>query len=382
MLKAHLGYNKKWSGVWAVTVCLLLMLPSIAVAEETPALDASLKPILPLVRADVQAGLDFCGEPVPFDLDQVRERFEKEMMLTLWNRPQVILWLKRTSRYLPLIEEMLRAEGVPDDLKFIPIVESALRAHAGSRKGAIGYWQFLSTTGRRYGLTINRYIDERRNIRTSTRAAIQYLKDLQNQFGTWTMAAAGYNMGEEGLEAEVLVQETQDYYNLYLPLETQRFVFRILAVKLIFSDPERYTFTMLPQDYYQPLLAEEVQLDVFQEIPIQLVARAAETEFKTIKDFNPELRGHYLRPGNYTLYIPQGNADGFDNRFRTLAADYQERRQERIYVVKEGDNLSLIAERFRVPLAALLIWNRLNLKQPIHPGDRLIIYPAGDQSEN
>jgi hypothetical protein len=338
--------------------------------------------LVPLVHADAQSNLDFCGEPVPLDLGQVRERFEKEMLLTLWNRPQVVLWLKRTSRFFPLIEKMLREADVPEDLKFIPIVESALRAHAGSRKGAVGYWQFLATTGRRYDLTIDRYIDERRNLRASTRAAIQYLKDLKDQFGTWTMAAAAYNMGEEGLEAEVIVQETQNYYDLYLPLETQRFVFRILTVKLIYADPVRYHFELLPQDYYQPLDTDQVQLDVFQEIPIQLVAKAAATEFKTIKDLNPELRGHYLRSGNYELYIPQGQAAGFDARFRTLADTYQAQRQERIYVVKAGDNLSLIAERFRVPLAALLIWNRLSLKQPIHPGDRLIIYPAAEQAEN
>jgi soluble lytic murein transglycosylase-like protein len=155
--------------------------------------------------------LSFCGERVPLENREVRERFEKELLLSIWNRPQVILWLKRSRRYLPCIENMLRESGMPDDLKYLAIAESALRPHAGSRKGAVGFWQFLEDTGQKYGLIINENIDERRNLFASTRAAIKYFKALYQSMGAWTLAVAAYNMGEEGLQAEMMVQHIRDY---------------------------------------------------------------------------------------------------------------------------------------------------------------------------
>jgi hypothetical protein len=142
--------------------------------------------------------LEFCGEPVPLEIQEVRERIEKELLLSLWHRPQVILWLKRSRRYMPHIEEVLRSQGMPDDLKYVAIAESALRPHARSRKGAVGFWQFMTYTGQQYDLIIDRRIDERRNIFASTRAAIRYLSDLYDTFGSWALAAAAYNMGKRG----------------------------------------------------------------------------------------------------------------------------------------------------------------------------------------
>ena len=174
-----------------------------------------------------------CGEKVPLDRSEVTERFEKEMLLALGDRPQVFLWLKRTSRYFPTIERELAEKGLPDDLKYLAIAESALRVHSGSPKGALGVWQLIPQTARNYGLSVNDQIDERRNFHLSTPAALAYLKDLYNQFGSWSLSLAAYNMGEEGLKAELLEQGIVDYYRLYLPLETQRFLFRILVIKLI-----------------------------------------------------------------------------------------------------------------------------------------------------
>jgi membrane-bound lytic murein transglycosylase D len=318
---------------------------------------------------------EFCGEVVPIGEQQVKERLEKELLLSLWNRPQVILWLKRSKRYLPHIEEILRKEGVPDDLKYVAIAESALRPHAHSRKGAVGFWQFMKYTGRKYGLTIDSRIDERRNIFASTSAAIRYLGNLHEIFGSWTLAAAAYNMGEEGLLAEILEQGNSDYYSLHLPLETQRYILRIIAIKLILEDPARYGFYLTEEDYYPPLDFERVRVECADETPIRIVAQAAGTTFKNIKELNPEVRGHYLPEGSYALLIPKGGAEDFQARYRSLVREWSSNQQERIYFVKEGDNLTAIAERFGVPLASLLIWNRLNPRATIHPGDRLIIYP-------
>jgi hypothetical protein len=321
--------------------------------------------------------LSFCGESVPLADPEIRERLERELLISLWQRHQALLWIKRSSRYFPVIERILKQEGLPEDLKFVPVAESALRPHAGSRKGATGYWQFMPHTGRKYGLTVNSDIDERRNIFASTRAAARYFKELYEMFGSWTLAAAAYNMGEGGLTAEILEQETEDFYKLYLYLETQAYIFRILSAKLIVSSPENYGFVLKESDYYRPVESRQVSVLCERETPIRVVAKAAETHFKVIKDLNPEILGHHLAEGCYVLRVPPEGAEGFEARFKRETAAFVEDSRRRIYVVQSGDNLSAIARRFDVPLAALLIWNSIDPGRPIHPGDRLVVYPRG-----
>ena len=356
--------------------CLIIVVWTGADAWSRP--DLELEPSqFPSLMTSIRTNgsLDFCGEPVVLEEQEIRERLEKELLLTLWDRPQVILWIKRSARYLPLIEELLKEQHMPDDLKYIAIAESALRPHVGSPKKAIGFWQFMTATGRKYGLKIDLEKDERRNISKSTHAAIMYFKDLYDLFGSWTLAAAAYNMGEEGLQAEILAQKTNNYYRLYLPLETQRYVFRIISAKIILENPEKYGFQFKQEDLYPPLRFEPVTIECFQEIPILIVAQAADTYFKRIKDLNPEIRGYFLAVGTHTILIPGGSARGFHDRFKVLVDKWLAERKERIYVVKEGDNLTTIAERFNIPLPVLVIWNRLGQKKYIHPGDRLVIYP-------
>ena len=355
-------------------VLIILTGAGIAVGQELGTQSPSAWPSL-MASVKITEPIDFCGEPVLLDSQEMRERLEKELLLTIWDRPQVALWIKRTTRYLPIIEKMLSENEMPDDLKYVAIAESALRPHVGSSKGAIGFWQFLESTGQKYGLRINAEIDERRNIFASTLAAINYFKDLYQMLGSWTLAAAAFNMGELGLQAEIVSQKTNDYYQLYLPLETQRYIFRIVSAKIILSDPQRFGFEFTDQDLYPPLVFDRIHLECFQDTPIHIVAQAANTQFKTIKDLNPEIRGHFLAAGMHSLLIPKGAADGFDTRFKELVQQWVAENRERVYVVKKGDNLTTIAERFNVPLPALLIWNRLDGKKAIHPGDRIVIYP-------
>ena len=357
---------------YAAALLLVLLFTGSGVHGET--LEPSRIPSL-ISSTRIKTPVDFCNETVPLGNQKIRERMEKELLLTLWDRPQVILWMKRSKRYLPLIETMLAKHHLPDDLKYISVIESALRPHVGSPKGALGFWQFMSSTGRKYGLTVDREIDERRNIFAATRSAIDYLKDLHEKFGSWTLAAAAFNMGEQGLEAEILSQATDNYYDLYIPLETQRYMFRILSAKLILSSPQKYGFILKPQDYYPPLQYDPIEIDIDQQTPIQLIARAAKTTFKAIKDLNPEIRGHHIGKGNYNILIPKDSAKGFDKRLNALRKQWQSNKQKKIHVVKDGENLSTIAELYNVPLPALLIWNRLNPSKPIHPGNRLIIAP-------
>jgi LysM repeat protein len=318
--------------------------------------------------------VSFCGEPVPLEKAEAREKLEKELLLILWNRPQVILWLKRATRYFPYIEKTLALNQMPEDLKYVAVVESALLPHAGSSKGAIGYWQFIRSTGRNYDLTINRNIDERRNFYASTKAAVAYLKYLHSLFNSWTLAAAAYNVGEDRIKDEIKSQKVEDFYDFYLPLETQRYIFKIAAVKLILSDPSRYGFNLKPEDYYKPIPFDRVKLTLRFRTPLQLIAEASGVNFKGIKNLNPEIRGHDLPKGNYIIAVPEGSGENFHNNFNVLAKKWQKENRLHIYIVKRGDNLSIIAERHQVSLPALMAWNGLSPSSYIHPGEKLVIY--------
>lgn len=336
----------------------------------------------PMLSALVLEGqVTICGEPVPMNDPQVRERFEKEMLICLDNRAQVILWLKRSTRYFPLIEEELSKNGLPEDIKYLAVAESALRVHSGSPKGAMGIWQLMPQTAKKYGLLVDDDFDERRNPYLSTTAAVNYLKDLKGEFDSWSLALAAYNMGEEGLYAQILEQGTDDYYRLYLPLETQRFIFRILSVQMIFQTPEKYGFTLSKNDFYPPLQFSSVSINAFEQIPLRLIADAAKTDFTTIKNLNPEIRGYYLATGIRKVNIPQEGKKGFLRRLQEGIEADAKIRKHRIYMVTPGDSLSAIAVKFDVPLAALLIWNGLGVDSVIHPGQPLVIYPGKPREE-
>ncbi len=322
----------------------------------------------------VNKPLSFCGENVPLDNREVLERLEKELLLILSDRAQIILWIKRSNRYMPYIEKMLDENDMPQDLKYVAIIESALRPHAGSRKGAIGFWQFMKETGLNYGLIIDKYKDERRNIFASTKAAIYYFRALYADFRSWTLSAAAYNMGEDRLKSEIQEQKVSDYYNLYLSLETQRYMLRIIAAKLILSDPENYGFILNQEDLYPPLQFDRIHLTLPQIVPIHIIAQSAGTHFKAIKDLNPELRGHYICEGIHSILVPKGSAVDFHPRFEEAFAEWSVENKEQTYLVKKGDNLTEIAERFNVSLQNLLIWNNLKPKNHIHPGDQLTVY--------
>jgi membrane-bound lytic murein transglycosylase D len=318
---------------------------------------------------------EFCGETVPLESPQVRERLERDFFFLLWDRPQVILWMKRSGRYFPYVEKMLKESGMPDDLKYVAVIESALRRRIASSSGAVGFWQFGQDTGRRYGLVINESIDQRRNFVASTHAAVRYFQDLYAKYRSWTLAVAAYNLGEKRLGAAILEQETKDYYQLYLPGETQRYVFRVLCAKLIMSAPDRFGFIFSEEDFYRPMDSEEVRVDCPHNIPVQIIARAAKTNFKTIKDLNPEILCDHLPRGGYSIMVPKGASEGFLARYQDLLAKPLAADKEGGYVVKTGDTLSSIAERFGVPLAALIAWNHLDPKRPILPGKRIVVRP-------
>jgi hypothetical protein len=353
----------------ALAIALLATDAGAQAVDAEPALDFSAL----IQAARIKGPLDFCGEPVPLEDPDVRERMEREVLVALANPHQVILWIKRSRQYLAPIEEALRKHHLPQDLKYLSVAESALRPHAGSSKGAMGFWQFIDATGRKYGLRVDSEMDERRNIASSTDAAIAYLRELRDMFGSWTLAVAAFNMGENGLRSDISQQDTRDYYRLYLPLETQRYVFRVLITKLILENPDHYGFRLEPEDIYPPYAAERITLETDREISLLTVAQAADTYFKRIKDLNPEIRGYRLMPGRHSLLVPKGSASQFHLRLSKLMDQMPKKPEEVVYVVKEGDTLSEIAERHKVSLSDVRAWNRLDPKKPIQPGMRLVI---------
>lgn len=340
-----------------------------AAPPEQPHLNYPDFPIIP-------AGpVTFCGERVPVEIQDVKERFEREILISSLDHAQALLWLKRSRRYLPYIEQALKENGMPDDLKYIVVAESALKPFAISNKGAVGYWQFIPETGKSYGLAVNGNKDERRNFFASTRAALSYLKNLHGMLGSWTLAAAAYNMGEEGLLAEIHEQETDNFYRLYLPNETQRYIFRILSIKLIMQEPAKYGFMLTDKEYYSPILFDMVNLECAADIPVKIIAKSANCSFKEIMDLNPEIRGYFLPKGKHTILIPKGSSDGFAKRYERLLNNFLSDKDKHVYVVKKGETLYSIAKMFDVPVLSISIWNRLDRRTlSVRPGDRLVIY--------
>ena len=326
--------------------------------------------------------LTFCNEPVPLSEADIKERLEREMLLSLDNSDDVILWLKRANRYFPHIEKVLKDKSLPDDLKYIAIAESGLKPHAASNKGAVGYWQFIESTGIKYGMEISNDIDERRNLVSSTQAAANYLKDLYALFGSWTLAAAAYNMGEEGLKTELLMQKVNNYYKLYLNQETSRYIFRILAAKIIMTDPEKYGYDLASEDLYHEVKFDRVEITVKEAVPLYIIAQAARTYFKVIKDLNPHFKSYYLPAGKYKLMLPRGAAMGFSERFENIMSQWLAEKKGHIYIVRRGDNLSTIAARFNVPVKAIMIWNSITNGKKIAPGDKLFIFSSDFQQAN
>ncbi len=367
----------------AILLCLLIPVPAGAQPPPTAGTPPDIQLMLTATR--MEGPLDFCGEPVPLTDPDIKERFEKEILLLLDKPAQVILWLKRMGRYMPYIETALRQNRAPDDLKYTAIIESSLLPHIGSHAGAVGYWQFIRSTGIKYGLTIGRDFDDRRNLVDSTLAAIHYYKDLYAEFGSWTLAVAAYNMGEAGLRRRIREQGVRDFYKLYLPLETQRHLLKIAAVKRILENPETFGYHLNPEDYYTPIPSDQVQITCPDETPIRLIAEAAGTYFKKIKDLNPEIRGNNMPRGTHSLQVPRSGSAGFGSRYAQLLAQWEANQPGRktrqaatqkklTYTVRSGDSLGRIAVQFGVSVADLARWNGLDHRKPIYPGQRLVIF--------
>jgi len=255
--------------------------------------------------------VSLCGEHFPLEDRNVWENLDREFLLALSNEAQVLLWMKRARRYFPWIEKKLKEMGLPDDLKYVTITESSLRPEAVSSSGAAGIWQFIPSTGERYGMRKNRNIDERFDFFKATEGALAYLKSLYGEFKSWTISMAAYNAGENRVRKEIDLQKTRSYFYLDLPMETERYVYKIAVAKIILSDPERYGYSLEEKEFYHPLQVERVQIELTQPLPIMEVAKATGFFYKEIKEMNPHLFEETIPPGIHFLNLPPGTSEKF-----------------------------------------------------------------------
>tara|TARA_R100000935_G_C2828509_1_gene163672 strand:- start:1043 stop:1975 length:933 start_codon:yes stop_codon:yes gene_type:complete len=250
--------------------------------------------------------LNFAGEPVPIDNPDIYERMDRELLVNTYWQSNALLLLKRANKYFPVIEPILAEYGVPDDFKYLAVIESGL-TQAVSPAKAVGFWQILEGTGKDFKLEINDNVDERYHIEKSTRVACEYLLKSKEKFGTWTMAAAAYNAGNTGVMRQLDRQDVSKYYDLLLGEETGRYVFRILALKEIMSNPKKYGFNYNEDQLYKDIPTYQVKVDT-SVTDFAAFAKDLNINYKILKIHNPWLRDSYLNNKSgktYYLDIPE-----------------------------------------------------------------------------
>lgn len=245
--------------------------------------------------------VNFCGEDVPLNSQDIKERLDKEIIKNTYWHSSILLFYKRSGKYFPIIEPILKKNNIPDDFKYLAIAESGLK-NVVSPAGAKGFWQFMEKTGIEYGLEINKEVDERYHLEKSTQAACEYLNDAYKKFGSWTLVAASYNMGMYGLQKNLNRQKVNSYYDLLLNSETSRYVFRIVSFKTILENPSRYGYNLKESEQYKTIKYKTVSIDSnvtdFSEFAIQ-----QDINYKILKIANPWLRQKYLKNVNEKRYL-------------------------------------------------------------------------------
>jgi LysM repeat protein len=343
---------------------------------------------------EIPEKFDYCGEPVPLQDEEVRERFDRELLGNAFWQSNVLLHMKKMIRYFPTIEMYLKKYNLPTDLKFIAVAESGLSTVV-SPVGASGYWQFMPETGKMYGLEINDEIDERYDINKSTDAACRYLKDMQEIFQSWTLATAAYNCGVGGIKQNISYQKVKNYYDLYLNQETSRYIFRIMALKEILTHPDKYKYLPIGAAGYKPYNTVEVAVSGD-------VANWADwainhgINYKTLKTLNPWLRKHKLTNKTHKTYMVEIPADKSQYKpdpalAQALDAEEQDTNSSlhkledaeattNIYTVKKGETLTSVAAKLKVTEQELKHWNNLKTNV-VKAGQKLKYQLINDSKE-
>jgi len=253
-----------------------------------------------IVSPEMPNYLEFAGEKIPTENFEVYERMEREFLSNTYWHSATILAIKRANRWFPLIEPILKKNNIPDDFKYLAVAESNLE-NVVSPAGATGFWQFMKPAGEKYGLEINSLVDERYDVEKSAEAACKYLRDSYDMFGSWIVAAASYNMGQDGVKNQRERQKVKNYFNLVLNSETSRFVARIVSLKYILQNPEKYGFDIKSEDKYKPIEYSEVTLDS-SVADLADYAKRLGINYFILKMYNPWLRDNYLSNKTKTAY--------------------------------------------------------------------------------
>lgn len=263
--------------------------------------------------------LEFASEKVPLEDFDVKEALERELLVNTYWHSQTLLMIKRSARYFVELEPILKKCNIPDDFKYLALAESGL-INVTSPAGAVGFWQFLQGTAKENGLIINTEVDERYHVGKATEAACAFFKKSYSIYKSWTMAAASYNMGRNGLGKQIARQYTKNYYDILLNDETARYIYRILAIKIILSDPKKYGFNITKNDYYQPIPYKEIAVTK----PVKDLAQFAfdnGTNYKLLKLLNPWLRDNTLINEGGRMYLIRIPEKGYRNHTAELKKD-------------------------------------------------------------
>jgi hypothetical protein len=259
----------------------------------------------PVKAVTLPDSYDFAGESIPLSVFYVKEQLDREVTVNTYWHSSTILWLKRAGRWFPVIEPILEEEGVPSDFKYLALIESGLQ-QVKSPAGAAGFWQLMEGTARDYGLEVNKYVDERYHIEKSTRAACRYIKEAFDEYDNWILVAASFNAGKRRISESIDEQYTRSFFEMHLNSETSRYVYRILAAKMIHSNPEQYGFFLTKEDLYNPLETKELVVDeTIDDLPA--FARKYNISYRMLKELNPWLRNDHLKVKKgltYSIVLP------------------------------------------------------------------------------
>ena len=257
----------------------------------------------------VPRDLEFAGEVLPLENPDIMERMDRELHVNTYWQSNGFLMFKRAKKYFPVIEPILAKHGIPDDFKYLAVIESGL-TNAKSPAGATGVWQIMKATGREYGLEINKNVDERYNLELATEVACQYLKDSKEMLGSWTLAAAGYNAGMAGIKRRLEDQKVSSYFDLLLGEETGRYVFRIVALKEILNNPDKYGFNFRDKDLYNHIPTYKVEVDTA-VTNFTSFAEKFDINYKILKIHNPWLREAFLNNSSRKKYLIEIPHEGY-----------------------------------------------------------------------
>ncbi len=365
----------------AGVLILILMLSAssqdssqIKSSKITPEISLQEKPLFYSNHALIDT-LYFCDEPVPMTELDVFERFERDFLINVNDRTQIVMYLKRAGRYFPYIEKRLKDAGLHDDIKYLVVAESAL-LNLRSVAGAAGFWQLMPSVARSYGLIVDGAIDERYNLEKSTDVAIAYLKKSYKKFQSWSLAAASYNMGVHGTNDEIRFQGEDSYYDLWLNRETARYLFRILAIKEVMENPEAYGYGDVI--LYEPIQKNEVV--VKSAIPnLAYWAKKNGLSYKHVKLLNPWIRGRRIpkyasNKKGFKISVPK-NIKSILNGVSYSYAQENDLLEKGIYIVKTGETLQSIANKCGLTVQELRLKNRLKKDDDIFPGMKLKVMP-------